>query len=84
MWNKLSETDKQIIPFDLISVDWEDVAVQSWLGTLKYALKDYASSEERFNKYNRYDKFDMKFYQLLNCTEFKLKFLRITTTCIIV
>ncbi|XP_033219426.1 fatty acyl-CoA reductase wat-like isoform X2 [Belonocnema kinseyi] len=56
MWNKLSEADKRLIPFDLTHIDWEDFTVQAWQGTLTYALKDYASSEERFNKFKRLQK----------------------------
>ncbi|XP_033208406.1 fatty acyl-CoA reductase wat-like [Belonocnema kinseyi] len=53
LWNKLSRGDKDLLPFDLTSLDWEDANIECWKGTLKYALKDNASSEERFRKYTR-------------------------------
>ena len=73
LWNKLSEDDKELIPFDLTSVDWVDANLECWKGTLKYALKDHASSEERFRKYIRYDKFNInKFLLMIKNFDFKL------------
>ncbi|XP_033209164.1 fatty acyl-CoA reductase wat-like isoform X3 [Belonocnema kinseyi] len=53
LWKKLSKADKELIPFDLTTIDWEDVATKHWNGTLKYALRDFATTEERMRKSNR-------------------------------
>ena len=52
LWNKLSETDKELVPFDLTTIDWWDVSVEAWKGVLKFVLKDNSSSEERHRRYN--------------------------------
>lgn len=55
MWNKLSVADKELLPFDMTTIDWEDVIIKYWDGILKYIMKEDLSPKARKRAILRYD-----------------------------
>ena len=47
MWNKLSDADKKLLPFDMTTVDWEDLTTEYWYGIQKHIMKEDLSPEAR-------------------------------------
>ncbi|XP_051168817.1 uncharacterized protein LOC127286434 [Leptopilina boulardi] len=54
LWEKLSNDDKELFPFDMKKIDWSDVVLAYWKGVLKYILKDDLSPENRRKAVRRY------------------------------
>lgn len=45
LWNKLSETDKELLPFDITTVDWENFTKIHFDGVHRFLLKSDNSPE---------------------------------------
>ena len=56
MWNRLSETDKKLLPFDITSLDWRETVFIFWRGIVQYVIKDDFSPEARIQAQRRYKK----------------------------
>ncbi|XP_033215374.1 putative fatty acyl-CoA reductase CG5065 [Belonocnema kinseyi] len=54
MWNRLSEIDKKLLPFDLTSLDWRETILIFWKGIMQYIVKDDFSPEGRLLAARRY------------------------------
>lgn len=57
MWNRLSETDKKLLPFDLTSLNWRETILIFWKGIMQYIVKDDFSPEGRILADRRYYRF---------------------------
>ncbi|XP_043467004.1 fatty acyl-CoA reductase wat-like isoform X2 [Leptopilina heterotoma] len=54
LWEKLSNEDKELFPFDMKNIVWSDVILEYWKGVLKYILKDDFTPENRRQAKRRY------------------------------